>query len=160
MAAHRRTPTALKTQHLHADTDTSSARCQCRRSDPPRFSTRKPLTGTFFRSESACASAKLLICTGTKPADANIVRHGSILSPAVTARCLLVTQLSIFGWIKKRSILLATSGSVPMASRDSSRNMQDCNAWNRCVANGSSPPPRSQLRSTEMTSLAPSRLTR
>jgi|UniRef100_A0A804QER7 hypothetical protein len=59
-----------------------------RQSAPPRFSTRNPISAIRLSRASAYDTANVLACTGTNPADASTVRHGSNsgLSTAAAAR--------------------------------------------------------------------------
>lgn len=57
-------------------------------------------------------AANVLDCTGTNPANADTVRHGS-------------NVLSMTEPTKNRSIMTTASASVSMASAESSRDTQD-----------------------------------
>ena len=107
-------------QHLQAEAETSSFRCQHRTSvEDCFFSTWKPLNGVRCTKHSACDSVKLLNVSGENPILKNADLHGGVLSTEFPWR--LSTIFSIPGWSRHFSIFCIESRLTFTASRDSSR---------------------------------------
>ena len=105
-------------QHLQAEAEMSSFRCQQRTSEDCLFSTWKPLTGVLLTTHSACDSVKLLRDNGANPDDKNSDLQCCVFSGD---RKRPITILSIPGWSKNLSIFWRASKFTFTASSDSRR---------------------------------------